>query len=414
MFTGKRAFEATTLAELLRLHESGTVAACPRRSCTISIRRSSARSCDASSRSRPASGHRRWRCRRRCPGGDPLAAALAAGETPSPEMVAAAGEQSALKPAIGLALVAFTLVMLGILVAQSQRLAVIASHPAAEIDRLRCAIAPRSCSRSSATSMRRTTRVRAGSSATTISAGPDGRTHRRDLRRALATGRPGRSASGIAPARGRAGLDGQQPAAVHRPIRRSCSPDMRMVVSRPAGTAARVPGAAAAAGRRTGGRPDAGLAAAVRRRRSDTFGLPRGRAEVDCRAATPTSARRGKDRCPTWLGLAAARRSGGVPGPRVFFNAIGAVDQADAGRRPGGGVDRQPARHARQRHLHADRDRRRVPRPPSSSGPAAAIARGAFRTAAIIFVTQMAALMLRARHYASFEIEGGRLDVMIA
>ena len=36
------------------------------------------------------------------PGGDPLAAALAAGETPSPEMVAAAGEQGALAPADGL------------------------------------------------------------------------------------------------------------------------------------------------------------------------------------------------------------------------------------------------------------------------------------------------------------------------
>src|SRR5262249_48784407 len=33
------------------------------------------------------------------PGGDPLAAALAAGETPSPEMVAAAGAEGALTPA---------------------------------------------------------------------------------------------------------------------------------------------------------------------------------------------------------------------------------------------------------------------------------------------------------------------------
>jgi serine/threonine-protein kinase len=40
------------------------------------------------------------------PGGDPLAAALAAGETPSPQMVAAAGQSEALHPAIGLALVA--------------------------------------------------------------------------------------------------------------------------------------------------------------------------------------------------------------------------------------------------------------------------------------------------------------------
>ena len=49
------------------------------------------------------------------PGGDQLAAAIAAGETPSPEMVAAAGEQSAVQPGIGLALVALTLVMLAIL-----------------------------------------------------------------------------------------------------------------------------------------------------------------------------------------------------------------------------------------------------------------------------------------------------------
>ncbi|HEY7497138.1 MAG TPA: serine/threonine-protein kinase [Vicinamibacterales bacterium] len=40
------------------------------------------------------------------PGGDPLAAALAAGETPSPQMVAAAGQSEALHPAIGLVLVA--------------------------------------------------------------------------------------------------------------------------------------------------------------------------------------------------------------------------------------------------------------------------------------------------------------------
>ncbi len=36
------------------------------------------------------------------PGGDPLAAALAAGETPSPQMVAAAGETTGLKLPIAL------------------------------------------------------------------------------------------------------------------------------------------------------------------------------------------------------------------------------------------------------------------------------------------------------------------------
>jgi serine/threonine-protein kinase len=37
------------------------------------------------------------------PGGDPLAAALAAGETPSPDLVAAAGQASGVRPVLGLA-----------------------------------------------------------------------------------------------------------------------------------------------------------------------------------------------------------------------------------------------------------------------------------------------------------------------
>jgi hypothetical protein len=41
------------------------------------------------------------RCRGCLAGGNPLAAALAAGETPSPDMVAAAGEPGTLSPAIG-------------------------------------------------------------------------------------------------------------------------------------------------------------------------------------------------------------------------------------------------------------------------------------------------------------------------
>jgi serine/threonine-protein kinase len=44
------------------------------------------------------------------PGGDPLAAALAAGETPSPEMVAAAGESGRLDPRVAIAWLAALLV----------------------------------------------------------------------------------------------------------------------------------------------------------------------------------------------------------------------------------------------------------------------------------------------------------------
>ena len=48
------------------------------------------------------------------PGGDPLAAALAAGETPSPEMVAAAGDREAVRPAMAMA--ALAVVIAGLLI----------------------------------------------------------------------------------------------------------------------------------------------------------------------------------------------------------------------------------------------------------------------------------------------------------
>ena len=48
------------------------------------------------------------------PGGDPLAAALAAGETPSPQMVAAAGEAAGLRPRIAVACLAAVLIGLSV------------------------------------------------------------------------------------------------------------------------------------------------------------------------------------------------------------------------------------------------------------------------------------------------------------
>src|SRR5204863_8077085 len=48
------------------------------------------------------------------PGGDPLAAALAAGETPSPELVANAGDRGSLSPAAAIGYVAAGLVSLGL------------------------------------------------------------------------------------------------------------------------------------------------------------------------------------------------------------------------------------------------------------------------------------------------------------
>ena len=58
------------------------------------------------------------------PGGDPLAAALAAGETPSPDVLAAAGESEALGVGWGVALVSF--VIAGLLVVRGELAAHIA------------------------------------------------------------------------------------------------------------------------------------------------------------------------------------------------------------------------------------------------------------------------------------------------
>jgi hypothetical protein len=63
------------------------------------------------------------------PGGDPLAAALAAGETPSPAMVAASGEKEGLRPAIAWACMVLILVGLAALAALSNRMSVVNLTP---------------------------------------------------------------------------------------------------------------------------------------------------------------------------------------------------------------------------------------------------------------------------------------------
>ena len=128
LFTGKRVFEANTLNELLKLHESGSVAnpSSVVRDLEPTIERAILRCLEEEPAKRPASA---VAVSAALPGGDQLAAALAAGETPSPEMVAAAGEQSALQPAVGVGLVAFTVVMLAVLAGIGQRYSVMHRIP---------------------------------------------------------------------------------------------------------------------------------------------------------------------------------------------------------------------------------------------------------------------------------------------
>src|SRR6185436_8887953 len=78
------------------------------------------------------------------PGGDPLAAAIAAGETPSPELVAAAGEEGVLEPLPALALLAGTVALLVALAFVSQkRLSLARMEIAPEVLRTRAADALR-------------------------------------------------------------------------------------------------------------------------------------------------------------------------------------------------------------------------------------------------------------------------------
>ncbi|HUA18553.1 MAG TPA: serine/threonine-protein kinase [Bryobacteraceae bacterium] len=95
VFTGKRAFEASTLAELVRLH-SETTPVSPStlvRELDPGVESAILRCLDPEPANRPPSA---LAVAARLPGGDPLAAALAAGETPSPQLVAASGETAAL------------------------------------------------------------------------------------------------------------------------------------------------------------------------------------------------------------------------------------------------------------------------------------------------------------------------------
>jgi len=115
LFTGRRVFQAANIADLVRLHQddhhipppSAAVAALD-----PAIDRAVMRCLTREPESRPASA---IAVSASLPGGDPLAAALAAGETPSPEMVAAASDAAALPVSRGLAWVgAILLALVGV------------------------------------------------------------------------------------------------------------------------------------------------------------------------------------------------------------------------------------------------------------------------------------------------------------
>jgi protein kinase-like protein len=99
-FTGRSPFErGDTPAGVVRIRASSTAKSPSSVLAGIdpAVERSILRCLETDPQRRPASA---LAVAAALPGGDPLAAALAAGETPSPEMVAAAGEEGALTPRI--------------------------------------------------------------------------------------------------------------------------------------------------------------------------------------------------------------------------------------------------------------------------------------------------------------------------
>jgi hypothetical protein len=108
MFTGKPAFRAASVSELARMHQESNPAAPSVLIAELDpiVERVILRCLEKDPIDRPSSA---LAVAAALPGGDPLAAALAAGETPSPEMVAAAGDEGALRPALAWAALGYIL-----------------------------------------------------------------------------------------------------------------------------------------------------------------------------------------------------------------------------------------------------------------------------------------------------------------
>jgi serine/threonine-protein kinase len=129
LFTGRRAFDAKTLADLVAQHTSGSITAPTElvKALDGTIERAILRCLEGDPARRPASA---LAVAASLPGGDPLAAALAAGETPSPEMVAAVGGESAMvSPVAGAAWLASVAILLLVVAALSDRTSLLARIP---------------------------------------------------------------------------------------------------------------------------------------------------------------------------------------------------------------------------------------------------------------------------------------------
>ena len=121
LFTGKKAFDAATLGDVLKLRKSDPTPTTPTsivKGLDPLIEKVIDRCIQKDPAERPSSA---LQVAAALPGGDPIAAALAAGETPSPEMVAAAPKKGTLRPAVAGGLLAAVIIFLGLTMLLARR-----------------------------------------------------------------------------------------------------------------------------------------------------------------------------------------------------------------------------------------------------------------------------------------------------
>ncbi len=129
VFTGKPAYKADSLADLRALRSSATRPTSPTQlvdGLDPAVERIILRCLEHDPSARPASA---VAVAAGLPGGDPLAAAIAAGETPSPELVAASGEEGTLAPRVAIAAAAAAIVLLIAIVVLRDRLSILRYAP---------------------------------------------------------------------------------------------------------------------------------------------------------------------------------------------------------------------------------------------------------------------------------------------
>jgi hypothetical protein len=128
MFTGRAPFQADTVADMLRVRQQSraTNPSTLVHDMDPAVERAIMRCLDPDPKMRPQTA---LAVAAALPGGDPLAAALAAGETPSPEVVAASGSNEGVRPVIAIGVLAGIVALAAVLLVFTPRFRLVNKVP---------------------------------------------------------------------------------------------------------------------------------------------------------------------------------------------------------------------------------------------------------------------------------------------